>query len=157
VDLGLWVLGAGSRADLRRVEGRETGSRAGVDVATGATLRLETTGGATMELDLTTDGAGPERTRLTVEGAGNRAHILAGEDDPTAAALVFAGPRADALRDLTARSGGAQGPPLLVPYIHAALRAAWGDGPSPGLLGVADVALAHEIIFDVTAQSPGAR
>lgn len=149
VDLGLWALGARVASDVRGAIGSETWTRSRVDVPTAAKLLVETASGATLELRLSTDGTGPERTRVSLQGDGLRAQLLAGEADPTTAPLIFSGPRAELLEQHTRCLGGEHGPPLLVPYVAAAL-----DGD---LVGVADVALAHEIVFRVVAQSAGGR
>lgn len=145
VDLGLWALGARAATDVRGAIGSETWTRSRVDVPTAAKLLVETASGATLELRLSTDGTGPERTRVSLQGNGLRAQLLAGEADPTTAPLIFSGPRAELLERHARGLGGEHGPPLLVPYVAAAL-----DGD---LVGVADVALAHEIVFRVVAQS----
>lgn len=92
-------------------------------------------GGATARMTIDLDGPARDRVRLAVHGAPVSAELLAGEADPTSAALRFSGP-------WTPRARGATGSPLLVPLVHAALASFERGAP---FLGIVDVAAAHAL------------
>lgn len=101
--------------------------------------------GTTARITIAVDGPAHDRVRLAVHGTPVSAELLAGEADPTSAALRFAGP-------WTPRARGATGSPLLVPLVHAAL-AAFEQGTP--FLGIADVAAAHALALTKNGVSRG--
>lgn len=129
------------------------------DVEKAAVLVGNFDGGTLFSLRITFD-TGDEETRLAFAGNALAATITGSEMDATASEVRFTGARAsEVMRTLTreANVGGASAPPLLVPFIGAALDAV-REGRSPGtcdaLPSMLDVIPAHDAIMRAYAMSP---
>lgn len=149
VDAVAWALG-------RRIDGvsglLHEKRAGGGETAAVALLHFE--GGALSSIRLSLDG-GADITRITACGGGTTAIVEGGEADPTAGAVgwVCRSERARArVEALERECAGALAPPLLVPYIGAAV-AAIRRGARPGetepLPGIGDVASAHAAVLAV--------
>lgn len=149
VDAGLFLLGEERRAGLVDLHGSEEWSIPRLDVATRAQLTATFRSGAELRVFLDTDprSAGHlEQTRLRIEGGGACAELAGTEADPTSARPSVTGDIGHIIEDACAPLAHLAAPPLLVPFIAEMLA---GAPPAPW----AQVALAHEIIFRIMANS----
>jgi predicted dehydrogenase len=149
IDAVCWALGR-PVVLARGVVGRSRG----LEVETRAAMHLAFEGGALASVRATFEG-GPDATRLAFSGGGVSAVIEGAELDPTASTVRWscADPgRLERLRALESDAAGALAPPLLVPFLHDAVRAL-SCGATPGscdaLPSIRDVATAHRAILDV--------
>jgi predicted dehydrogenase len=130
-----------------------------VDVETTADIVIDFTGGSRASIRTSIDG-GEGTTRFVIAGArGVRCTLASSETDPTSALPTWTGLDArDAARveqierEAAAANDGATSPPLLVPFLHAAI-AARRAGASPGdvaaLPSIADVGAAHRAVLSL--------
>jgi len=132
------------------------GYRRGVEVETSAVMTMAFDGGALACLRATFD-AGTDTTRLSLTGGGATAVIEGSDVDPTAANVTWIAPSHAKLRSLQAlesQCSGARHPPLLVPFLHAAIDAV-KRGARPGdcdaLPSVESARAAHHAVFDAYA------
>jgi predicted dehydrogenase len=132
--------------------------RRGMEVETSAVMTMAFDGGALACLRATFD-ADADTTRLSFAGGGASAVIEGSELDPTAANVTWSAPSKARLRFLEAlesQSAGARNPPLLVPFLHAAIDAV-KRGALPGdcdaLPSVASAWAAHDAVFEVYAEA----
>jgi predicted dehydrogenase len=121
IDLVLWIVGKPIRSSYFSEPDPREGS-----------LKLEFVDGTSAQIRITLSAKGHNDLRLIVRGSNASAELRASEEDPTALPLKWRGAEPP-------EAIGADGSPLLVPFIHNALA---GNGPT-----VADVAAAHALAF----------
>lgn len=149
IDAIAWALG-------RKIEGvcgmRSDRRAAGGETAAVALLRFS--GGALASVRISLDG-GADVTRIVACGRGITVACEGGEADPTANALRWSAQDARAkerLEALERDTAGANGAPLLVPYLAGAvdaLRQGMLPGESERLPSIADVTDAHAAVLGI--------
>jgi predicted dehydrogenase len=151
VDALSWALGRKIQGVCGMLNDRH---EAGGETAAVALLRFA--GGAIASLRISLDG-GADATRIVACGRGVTVSCEGGEADPTANALRWAvhDPRArERLEALERDTAGANGAPLLVPYLAGAvdaLREGVLPGESERLPSIADVVDAHAAVLGIYA------
>ncbi|HSY25237.1 MAG TPA: Gfo/Idh/MocA family oxidoreductase [Polyangiaceae bacterium] len=128
------------------------GYREGVEVETSGEMITRVDGGARALFRATFEGAS-DRTILSFEGSSVRAVIRGSEGDPTASRVLWRTPDRAKRLALAAREAQCEGqlhPPLIVPFLVAAI-AAVARGAAPGeceaLPSAESTRGAHEAVF----------
>ncbi|HEY8080070.1 MAG TPA: Gfo/Idh/MocA family oxidoreductase [Labilithrix sp.] len=170
LDLMTWTLGASARASSPRLATEPSSvieavsgmtapaSRRDAVGETGAVALLRFGSGALLSMRISLDG-GADTTRIVVCGRGVTATIEGGEADPTASSIRWSARDAKAiarLESLERDTPGSLGPPLIVPYMGAAI-AAIREGQAPGesesLPSVGETSEAHAAAMCIAANA----
>ncbi len=170
LDLMTWTLGASCRASSPRLADEPVAVIDAVSGMTASSSRRDAVGetagvallrfasGALLSMRISLDG-GADTTRIVVCGRGVTATIGGGEADPTACPIAWSAPDASTLARLEALerdTPGALGPPLIVPYMGAAITAV-REGLSPGesehLPSIAETSEAHAAAMCIAANA----